>query len=105
MGGRFFVYAAGRFSGPDSLWKRGAEGLFTPSGSYVSGCTRSKKEYTFPRTDTSKQKPRKPMVSGVFLAEREGFEPSVPLWGTHDFQSCALDQLSHLSMPQGAYII
>ena len=31
------------------------------------------------------------------MAEREGFEPSVPLWGTHDFQSCALDQLSHLS--------
>ncbi len=32
------------------------------------------------------------------LAEREGFEPSVPLRGTHDFQSCALDQLSHLSI-------
>ena len=31
------------------------------------------------------------------LAEREGFEPSVGLWPTHDFQSCALDQLSHLS--------
>jgi hypothetical protein len=22
------------------------------------------------------------------MAEREGFEPSVPFWGTHDFQSC-----------------
>ena len=26
----------------------------------------------------------------VFLAEQEGFEPSVPFWGTHDFQSCPL---------------
>ncbi len=34
---------------------------------------------------------------GIFLADREGFEPSNPLWGLHDFQSCALDQLSHLS--------
>ncbi len=25
-----------------------------------------------------------------FLAEQEGFEPSVPFWGTHDFQSCPL---------------
>jgi hypothetical protein len=30
------------------------------------------------------------------LAEREGFEPSVPL-GTHDFQSCPFGQLGHLS--------
>ena len=30
-------------------------------------------------------------ISGVFvLAEQEGFEPSVPFWGTHDFQSCPL---------------
>ena len=26
----------------------------------------------------------------LFLAEQEGFEPSVPFWGTHDFQSCPL---------------
>lgn len=26
----------------------------------------------------------------VLMAQREGFEPSVPLRGTHDFQSCAL---------------
>ena len=25
-----------------------------------------------------------------FMAEQEGFEPSVPFWGTHDFQSCPL---------------
>ena len=30
-------------------------------------------------------------ISGVsILAEQEGFEPSVPFWGTHDFQSCPL---------------
>ena len=33
------------------------------------------------------------------LAEREGFEPSVPiLVGTHDFQSCPFGQLGHLSV-------
>ena len=32
------------------------------------------------------------------MAERKGFEPLVPFKGTHDFQSCALDQLSHLSI-------
>ena len=33
------------------------------------------------------------------LAERERFELSVRDYRTHDFQSCALDQLSHLSVP------
>ena len=28
--------------------------------------------------------------TGFILAEQEGFEPSVPFWGTHDFQSCPL---------------
>ena len=33
------------------------------------------------------------------MAEREGFEPSVPiLVGTHDFQSCPFGQLGHLSI-------
>ena len=31
-----------------------------------------------------------------FLAEKEGFEPSIPLWGIHDFQSCALDLATRL---------
>ncbi len=31
------------------------------------------------------------------MAERMGFEPMKPYWGLHDFQSCALDQLGHLS--------
>ena len=33
------------------------------------------------------------------MAEREGFEPSKEFKSLHDFQSCALDQLSHLSIP------
>ena len=35
---------------------------------------------------------------GVFMAEKEGFEPSIPFWGIHDFQSCALGQLRDFSM-------
>ena len=31
------------------------------------------------------------------LAEKEGFEPSKPFRGLHDFQSCALDQLGDFS--------
>ena len=34
-----------------------------------------------------------------FLAEKEGFEPSKPFWGLHDFQSCALGQLRDFSIP------
>ncbi len=43
----------------------------------------------------------KPLANSVFargLAEREGFEPSERSSRSHDFQSCALDQLSHLSI-------
>ena len=32
------------------------------------------------------------------VAERKGFEPLRALGALHDFQSCALDQLSHLSI-------
>ncbi len=32
------------------------------------------------------------------MAEREGFEPSMRYKRIHEFQSCALDQLSHLSI-------
>ena len=32
----------------------------------------------------------------VFVAEKKGFEPLIPLWGIHDFQSCALDQATRL---------
>ena len=34
---------------------------------------------------------------GYSLAEKEGFEPSIPFWGIHDFQSCALGQLRDFS--------
>ncbi len=27
----------------------------------------------------------------VYPAEREGFEPSIPLWSIHTFQACAFD--------------
>ena len=44
------------------------------------------------------QKQTKLTQSTQLFAEREGFEPSVPvLAGTHDFQSCSLGQLGHLS--------
>ena len=36
------------------------------------------------------------MVTGFSMAEKEGFEPSIPFWGIHDFQSCALDQTTRL---------
>ena len=32
------------------------------------------------------------------MAEKEGFEPSIPFWGIHDFQSCALGQLRDFSI-------
>jgi hypothetical protein len=37
-------------------------------------------------------------VSPKPLAERVGFEPTVPLWGTHALQACRFNQLSHLSV-------
>jgi hypothetical protein len=43
----------------------------------------------------------KPLANSVFargLAERMGFEPMERSSRSHDFQSCALDQLSHLSI-------
>lgn len=30
------------------------------------------------------------------VAEKEGFEPSIPFWGIHDFQSCALGRTTRL---------
>ena len=43
---------------------------------------------------------KKSTHSGAFLlAERKGFEPLRRYQRLHDFQSCAFDQLSHLSRP------
>ena len=42
--------------------------------------------------------PLKPeRFQGFKLAEMERFELSIPFWGIHDFQSCALDQLRDIS--------
>ena len=41
-------------------------------------------------------------VGVVFMAEKEGFEPSIPFWGIHDFQSCALGQLRDFSIRRSA---
>ena len=38
-----------------------------------------------------------PVGKASFMAERNGFEPLIQFWGIHDLQSCALDQLGHLS--------
>ena len=32
------------------------------------------------------------------VAESWGFEPQIPFWGIHDFQSCSFGQLGHLSV-------
>ena len=40
---------------------------------------------------------RAPHWGALFMAEKEGFEPSIPFWGIHDFQSCALGQLRDFS--------
>ena len=38
------------------------------------------------------------------MAEKEGFEPSIPFWGIHDFQSCALGQLRDFSMRNACFL-
>ena len=38
------------------------------------------------------------------MAEKEGFEPSIPFWGIHDFQSCALGQLRDFSMRNARFM-
>ena len=54
--------------------------------------------FSFYFWNLDKRKTPKPLKYQVFrgLAEKEGFEPSIPLWGIHDFQSCALDQATRL---------
>ena len=50
------------------------------------------------QTNPSYEKIRPQKRSDLFLAEKEGFEPSIPFWGIHDFQSCALGQLRDFSI-------
>ena len=47
----------------------------------------------------SKRKDHTASVWSFLMAEKEGFEPSIPFWGIHDFQSCALGQLRDFSIP------
>ena len=55
-------------------------------------------------TFSSSQIEKSPSKEGDFsMAERKGFEPLIPFWGIHDFQSCALDQLGHLSKTLNYY--
>ena len=49
--------------------------------------------------DKKEESPVPVAVQGIqVLAEKEGFEPSRPFRGLHDFQSCALDQLGDFSI-------
>ena len=41
----------------------------------------------------------------LFMAEKEGFEPSIPFWGIHDFQSCALGQLRDFSIALARFVL
>ncbi len=43
-------------------------------------------------------------VRFILMAEKEGFEPSIPFWGIHDFQSCALGQLRDFSMRNARFM-
>ena len=51
-----------------------------------------------PSFSFSPKKSPHPKGEGISLAEKEGFEPSIPFWGIHDFQSCALGQLRDFSI-------
>ena len=52
--------------------------------------------YSMRKKSKTKKHPQQKLLV-LYMAEREGFEPSRALGALHDFQSCALDQLSHLS--------
>ena len=55
----------------------------------------------------SKEKARKShqiATCGRFLTDREGFEPSVRFWRTHDFQSCSFDLSDTCPMKSGRNI-
>ena len=51
-------------------------------------------EVNLPQSPHFRRIRKKTLLSSVFLikmADRVGFEPTVPFRGTHDFQSCAFD--------------
>ena len=51
------------------------------------------------QSDFYKKTPRKVTFQGVFLADRVGFEPTVP-WGTPDFEQKAISSAPPLSVPE-----
>ncbi len=68
-------------------------GKYRVKGSVGKTAAKSKKECRFARIYT------------LYLAERWGFEPQNAFDTLHDFQSCALDQLSHLSISCFVWVI
>ena len=63
-------------------------------GRALAGSARPRFEYI---VQIPRKKRKETAKCGLFLAEKEGFEPSIPFWGIHDFQSCALGQLRDFS--------
>ena len=70
--------------------------IIASSGGIVKGCRRDLTRF-FARSRASCHNKTPAGVRQGLVAERKGFEPLRALGALHDFQSCALDQLSHLS--------
>ena len=70
-----------------------AKGIYHPPKAVIT----SKIYHPFREERISLKTPSLYHNEGVFMAERGGFEPPNGYQPLHDFQSCALDQLSHLS--------
>ena len=51
----------------------------------------------FKSLHSAEKNPTSKRMWDSFMAEKERFELSKPLWGLHDFQSCALGQLRDFS--------
>ena len=51
------------------------------------------------------KKEKRQVFTCLFLAEKEGFEPSRPFRSLHDFQSCALDQLGDFSIRDSVVVL
>ena len=79
--------------------------IFTIDSKFISFSTEERPcsvpaplPYTEPSLFLWREKRRLLSQSSHFMAEKEGFEPSIPFWGIHDFQSCALGQLRDFSI-------
>lgn len=64
----------------------------------TTSLSKGKKAVKGKAAETDNKKALHPLGYKAFwLAEMERFELSIPFWGIHDFQSCALDQLRDIS--------